>query len=83
MKILYMILLFLASNYAFSLSCFVSRYEVKNNKVYYTGFYSEKGEREFLIAEADALTFISEDAQGASQSRYGKDKNNVKQAVRN
>ena len=77
MKILYLMLLFLVSNYGFSLSCFISSYEVKDNKVYYTGFYNGKGEERILLPNADASTFISEDTIGASQSRYGKDKNSV------
>ncbi len=73
MKILYLMLLFLVSNYGFSLSCFISSYEVKDNKVYYTGFYNGKGEERILLPNADASTFIVEDYVGASQSRYGKD----------
>ena len=77
MKIIYLMLLFLISNLGFSLSCDVSRYEIKENKVYYSGFYYETGEKEIFIPEADAATFVSEDFVGASQSRYGRDKNNV------
>ena len=51
MKLLFLMILLLVSNLCFSLSCFVSRYTVKESMVYYSGFYAETSENEILIPQ--------------------------------